>query len=140
MIPAMRVELSRSVLAPHVAWTLRPCSSPRLRRLCFNRAAGRRERMGEAPMPPGIVALVTALLMLATTANAQTLTYRGCYRLPPKQFPGLSGITYAGEGKFFGVLEWEAQVIPMQITFAADGEIQMLTPGTPVKIAGGKVL
>jgi hypothetical protein len=111
--------------------------------LVRHKAAGRPEQWGAAPMPrlmpTFIVVLVTALLMTAT-AHAQTLTFRGCHRLPAKEFPGLSGITYAGEGKFFGVLEWEAQVVPMQITFAADGEIETFTPGTPVKIAGGRDL
>ena len=87
-----------------------------------------------------IASLLIVWLTFAATSHGQTLTIRGCHRLSAKQFPGLSGITYAADGKFFGVLEWEAQVIPMQITFAADGEIQMLTPGTPVKIAGGKDL
>jgi hypothetical protein len=87
-----------------------------------------------------LVLLVSMLAAMTTATHAQTLTFRGCHRLPAEKFPGLSGITYAGEGKFFGVLEWEAQIVPVQITFAADGDIQTFTPLPPVKIAGGKDL
>ncbi len=87
--------------------------------------------------------LVIGLLMFAAvaTSHGQTLVVRGCHRLPDKQFPGLSGITNAGGGgKFFGVLEWDAQVVPMQITFAADGDVETFNAGAPVRIAGGKDL
>ncbi|MEA2711878.1 MAG: hypothetical protein QOF78_4479 [Phycisphaerales bacterium] len=87
-----------------------------------------------------VASLFVALLLTAAAAQAQTLTIRGCHRLPAKDFQGLSGITFAGENKFFGVLEWESQIVPMLITFAADGDVESFIPGPPVKVAGGKDL
>src|SRR5688572_15317899 len=84
--------------------------------------------------------LVALIICSAIPARAQTLTFRGCHPLPVRNFPGLSGITYAGEGKFFGVLERESQVVPMQITFAADGDVETFASAAPIKIAGGKDL
>ena len=83
-------------------------------------------------MRTSLVILIVAIT--ATTAGAQTLAFRGCHRLPAEKFPGLSGITFAGNGKFLGVLEWEAQVFPMQITFARDGEITTFSSGPPIKV------
>jgi hypothetical protein len=90
-----------------------------------------------------LIAGVVVLLLTATPpaiTHAQTLTYRGCHRLPAKQFPGLSGITYAGEKKFFGVLEWEAKIVPIDITFAGDGDVETFVPWLEMKVLGARDL
>jgi hypothetical protein len=84
--------------------------------------------------------IVVVIVVAATSVDAQTLTFRGCHRLPVRNFPGLSGITYAGGDKFFGVLERESQVVPIQITFAADGDVETFSSAAPVTLAGGKDL
>ena len=96
--------------------------------------------MRVASLIAGIVMLLLLLMAAPTISHAQTLTYRGCHRLPDKQFPGLSGITYAGEKKFFGVLEWESRIVPLDITFAADGDVETFVPWPAVKVAGGRDL
>jgi hypothetical protein len=62
-------------------------------------------------------------ILFASAASAQRLTYRGCERLPEKLAPGLSGITYAGDDIYWGVLEWEAKLLRLRIQTRGDGAI-----------------
>jgi hypothetical protein len=66
------------------------------------------------------------VLLLSSVASAQRLTYRGCQRLHEKFAPGLSGITYAGNGMYWGVLEWEAKLLRLRIQTRADGSIESI--------------
>ena len=76
-------------------------------------------------MRHAVWALLIAIGCCAAPADAQRLTYRGFERLPPKLAPGLSGITHAGDGVYWGVLEWEARLVQLQIaTRAADASIE----------------
>jgi hypothetical protein len=84
--------------------------------------------------------LLGLTLALSLPAQAQTLAYRGCHRLPADVFRGISGITHAGANTFFGVLEWESQIISMQITFTANGEVESFVNLLPVKVTGAKDL
>ena len=87
-----------------------------------------------------VIVGVATVATVATPVAAQTLTYRGCHRIPENIFRGLSGITYAGGNTFFGVMEWESQVVSMQITFTKNGEIESFVHLLPVKVAGGRDL
>lgn len=72
-----------------------------------------------------LAAFILTIGLLAGGADAQRLTYRGFERLPLKAAPGLSGITYAGDGTYWGVLEWEAKLVRLRIaTRADDGAIE----------------
>jgi hypothetical protein len=62
--------------------------------------------------------------LFASVASAQRLTYRGCERLFEKLSPGLSGITYAGDGMYWGVLEWEAKLLRLRIATRDDASIE----------------
>jgi hypothetical protein len=88
--------------------------------------------------PSLLLALIVTSLSVAT--QAQTLVYRGCHRLPADVFRGMSGITHAGANTFFGVLEWESQIVSMQITFTANGEVESFVNLRPVKVTGAKDL
>lgn len=62
--------------------------------------------------------------LISSVAPAQRLTYRGCERLHEKFAPGLSGITYVGDGTYWGVLEWEAKLIRLRIATREDASIE----------------
>ena len=81
-----------------------------------------------------------AALLVAGASHAQTLTYRGCTRLPEQGFSGLSGVTYAGGNKYLGVLEWESRVVTLHVKLAEDGAIESAAAGPSTKIAGGRDL
>lgn len=70
------------------------------------------------------VLIVLMIGVLPAAADAQRLTYRDCQRLPQKEAPGLSGITYAGGDTYWGVLEWEARLVRMRITARDDATIE----------------
>ena len=76
-------------------------------------------------------------LFLPATAHAQRLTYRGCERLPEKQAAGLSGITYAGDGTYWGVLEWEAKVVRLRIKTRPDGELETVAMERTIPLPKG---
>jgi hypothetical protein len=65
-------------------------------------------------------AFLLLITLFPAAAPAQRLTYRGFERLPERQAPGLSGITYAGDGAYWGVLEWEAKLVRLRIATRAD--------------------
>ena len=64
------------------------------------------------------------VMLFASVASAQRLTYRGCERLPEKLAPGLSGITYVGDGIYWGVLEFEAKLLRLRTVTRGDGSIE----------------
>lgn len=69
-------------------------------------------------------AFLLLITLLPAAAHAQHLTYRGCERLPNEQAPGLSGITYAGDDTYWGVLEWEAKLLRLRIATGDNGSIE----------------
>jgi hypothetical protein len=68
--------------------------------------------------------LVLMMTLSSSVASAQRLTYRGCERLHEDFAAGLSGITYAGDGMYWGVLEWEAKLLRLRILTRDDGSIE----------------
>ena len=82
-------------------------------------------------------AFILALALSAHAANAQRLIYRGCERLPEEQAPGLSGITYAGDGTYWGVLEWEAKLLRLRIATREDGSIESIAIDRTIRMRRG---
>ena len=62
-------------------------------------------------------------ILAPSTAYAQRLTYRGFERLPEQNAGGLSGVTYAGDNTYWGVLEWEAKLVRLRIDTRPDGSL-----------------
>ena len=87
-------------------------------------------------MRPAAFALLLALLVPAA-AYAQRLTCRGFVRLDAKQATGLSGITYAGNGTYWGVLEWEAKLVRLRIALRADGSLESVNVDRAVQMSKG---
>jgi hypothetical protein len=81
--------------------------------------------------------LMLLLLLLPATAHAQRLRYRGCERLPEKKAAGLSGITHAGDGTYWGVLEWEAKLVRLRIKTRRDGSLESVAIDRTVPVPKG---
>jgi len=83
-------------------------------------------------------ALVLLLALLApAAAHAQRLSYRGFVRLDAKQATGLSGITYAGDGTYWGVLEWEAKLVRLRIVVRPDASLESVNIDRAVQMSKG---
>lgn len=84
---------------------------------------------------PAIILLVLALT--ATVTRAQRLTYLGCERLPAEETPGLSGITYAGDGTYWGLLEREAKLLRLRVAMRPDASIESVSIDRTVQMSKG---
>jgi hypothetical protein len=87
-------------------------------------------------MRPAALALLLALLVPAT-AHAQRLSYHGFVRLDANQATGLSGITYAGDGTYWGVLEWEAKLVRLRVELGADASLESVAVERAVRMSKG---
>ena len=73
-----------------------------------------------------VLAIVMALPATTASTAQPTLVYRGCARLPDS-VRGLSGITYAGDDTYFGVLEWDSKVVRLRIKLDESGQVASAT-------------
>ncbi len=84
------------------------------------------------------VFILVALALFTATSHAQRLTYRGCERLMEQRAPGLSGMTHAGDGAYWGMLEREAKLVRLRIaTRADDGAIESVRIDRTVQMRKG---
>ncbi|HEV2294555.1 MAG TPA: esterase-like activity of phytase family protein [Tepidisphaeraceae bacterium] len=84
-----------------------------------------------------LIPFILAIALFSHVVHAQRLIYRGHERLPEDEAPGLSGITYAGDGTYWGVLEWEAKLIRLRIPTRDDASIESVTIDRTVQMRRG---
>src|SRR4051794_15106250 len=65
-----------------------------------------------------------ALAFSGLAADAQTLTYRSCARLPERSTTGLSSISFTGaDDVYWGALEWASVLDKLNVKLNGDGSI-----------------
>ncbi len=76
-------------------------------------------------------------VLLPAAAHAQRFAYRGFERLPEQEAAGLSGVTYAGDGLYWGVLEWEAKLVRLRLDTRPDGSLAAVAIDRTVQMKKG---